>query len=455
MAKVLHVVLTEMKKKSENKRYVYDPLYGAIRLEEPVWNIMPCPELQRLREVRLCNINSLCLPGGANVNRFEHAIGTYHLAEECLNSWPLLNPVGSKEEKHFLLAALLHDVVSGAFGHSLEYIESKDGFEHEKAFDYVVIGEKTGSYRYKSATLEPIFFGRHRELPSKVSEEDLKAIGAIIEGRGRFGPLVNSTMDLDNIDNVFRLGYHIGIVKSGEVPLKLARSLYTKDAKLVVRKEAVPLIEEWHKIRKKLYLLLLLNPEEFSAKCMLTEAIELAKKKQVHPFNWYDVDYELLKKLANISSEASVIISRLMRGDLYGCIAICSTRKTNKYKVLDSTDKRRELEDEISRIIRSTSASRFKSALIALHPIIDENKIERQVRIETDDGSTVQIGKSSKQLLVGVFFKNTDSNMYKITNIHGDTMRAIRDRVSAYLSEALEDKDLSEVKLYGEIEECE
>jgi len=445
----------EMKRKYRNKRYIYDPLYGVIYLEDPVWNIIPCPELQRLREVRLCNINSLCLPGGANVNRFEHAIGTCHLAKECLNSWPLLNPVSVKEEKHFLLAALLHDVVSAAFGHSLEYIESKEGFEHEKAFDYVVIGGKTDSYEYKSATLEPIFFGRHRELLSRLSEEVLKAIGAIIAGKGGFGPLINSTMDLDNIDNVFRLGYHIGLVKSGEVPLKLARSLYTQNGRLVVRKEAVSLIEEWHKVRKKLYLLLLLNPEEFSAKCMLTEAIELAKIKQVDPFNWYDVDYELLEKLANISSESSVIISRLMSGDLYGCIAIFSTRKTDKYGVLNATDKRRVLEGELNRVIRSKFSSRFKSSLLALHPIVDENKIERQVSIKTDEGRIVQVGKSSKQLLIGVFFKNTDLSMYKISNIHGDIMRKIRDEISTNLSNVLDDVNLQEVDLYEEVKKCE
>ncbi|MFX0194588.1 MAG: HD domain-containing protein [Candidatus Hodarchaeota archaeon] len=445
-----------MKRKPRNKRYIYDPIYGVIYLEDFIWDIISCTELQRLREVRLCNINSLCLTGGANINRFEHAIGTYHIAEECLNSWPLLNPVSVEEEKRFLLAALLHDVVSAAFGHSLEYIESREGFEHEKAFDYVIIGEKTRSYRYKLATLEPIFFGRHRELISKLSEEDLKAIGAIIAGRGKFGQLINSTMDLDNIDNVFRLGYHIGLVKSGDVPLKLARSLYTQNGRLVVRKEALPLIEEWHKIRKKLYLLLLLNPEEFSGKCMLTEAIELSKIKQAHPFNWYDVDHELLEKLANISSESSMIISRLMRGDLYGCIAIFSTANTDKYRIFNDTDKRRELEGNLSKLIRSTKfSSRFKSALIALHPIVDENKIERQVRIRTNDGRFVQVGKSSKQILIGIFFKNTDLNMYKISNIHDDTMRKIREEISKHLSEVLEDENLREVDLYEEAKKCE
>ena len=524
-----------MGKTYRNKRYIYDPLYGVIYLPDFIWDIIPSPELQRLREVRLCNINSFCLIGGANINRYEHAIGTCYLAHECLKSWPPLNPMDEKERKLFLLAALLHDVPSAAFGHSVEYVESKIGFKHE-AFKYAISGEEeaaAAAYLYKSATLEPIFFGMYRELLSKISSEDLNEIDKIIKGEGRFGPLINSTMDLDNIDNVFRLGYHIGTVNSGEVPLKLAMSLYTKNNKLIVRKEAIPLIEEWHGVRKKLYSLLLLNLEEFSAKCMLTEAMELAKIKKIHPFNWYDVDYELLEKLFKIPSvripikerlfsldikfedvlsksimteelkilfrshgiditpsasielekdgwrirskakeyfikvksgklvvykigirgiEISEIISRLMKGDLYGCIGIFSTAKTEKYGIFIDTNKRSELEDEITQIIRSKIASRFKSAMVALHSIIDVNKTERQVCIQTDDGRVVKIGKSSNRLLVGVFFRNRDLSIYKMKNVSNGTK--IRQEVYTYLSNILEDPNLQEVKLYGEIDEC-
>jgi len=444
-----------MKKIYENKRYIYDPLYGIIYLPTFIWDVIPCPELQRLREVRLCNINSLCLPGGANINRYEHAIGTFYLAQECFKSWPLLNPISEKEKKHFLLSALLHDVTSAAFGHSVEYIESKEGFDHEKAFEYVVVVEKGKSYQYKSATLEPIFFGMLREIHSKIPEEDLKIIGRIIVGRERFGPLINATIDLDNIDNVFRLAYHIGLVKSGEVPLKLAKSLWIENGNLIVKKESVPLIEEWHKIRKKLYLLLLLNPEEFSAKCMLTEAIEIAKTKESHPFNWYDVDYKLLLELSLKSAETSIIISRLMQGNLYGCIQILSTTKTDKYKIFNDTHKRNELEDKLSMIIRLKLTSRFKSTMLALHPIIDINKIERQVCIQTDDGRVIQIGKSSNQLFIGVFFKNMDLNMHKVCDISYDIMHKIREEIFIYLSNILEDPNLQEIDLYGEVKECE
>jgi len=456
-----------MKTKINNKRYIYDPLYGVIYLPNFIWEVISCPELQRLREVRLCNINSFCLIGGANINRYEHAIGTCYLAQECLNSHHHLNQISEKEYRHFMLAALFHDVASAAFGHSVEYIESKEGFDHEKAFEYVVIGKKGESYQYKGATLEPIFFGMLKEISSKVSEEDLNTISKIIYGKGRFGPLIKATLDLDNIDNVFRLAYHIGLIKSGEIPLNLAKSLWVENGKQTVRKETVPLIEEWCKVRKNLYLLLLLNPEEFSGKCMLNDAIELAKTKDVHPFNWHDVDYELLEKLSKKSAETSIIISRLMKGNLYGCIGIFSSTKTDKYKIFIDTVKKRELESIISKKIRSLimtkqlrlfdkpsrhrPSSIFRSAMIAFHPIIDVNKTERQVRFQTEEGEIVQIGNSSNQLLIGAFFRNLDLDMYNIVNIPTASINKIRKEIHTFLSNNLGDRNIKEIKLYDEI----
>ena len=55
---------------------------------------------------------------------------------------------------------------------------------------------------------------------------------------------------------------------------------------------------------------------------MLTEAIELSEMANVAHFTWHDVDFELLEKLKVASSESADLISRLMKGDLYGCIGI-------------------------------------------------------------------------------------------------------------------------------------
>ena len=540
------------KMKSKEKRYIYDALYGAIYLPDFIWDIISCPELQRLREVRLCNINSLCLTGGANINRYEHAIGTCYLAKICLENWPPLNPITKEEEIHLLLAALLHDVVSGAFGHSIEYIE---GFKHEEDFIYAVTGEKGSEYEYMTVSTEPIFFGMPRELVPRLEslkkrykvEIDIKKIGEIIAGRGRFGPLLNNIMDLDNIDNIFRLAYHIGLVKSGEIPIKLAKSLYIRDKKLIIKREAIPLIEEWYNVRKKLYLFLLLNPEEFSAKCMLTEAIELAKIKEKRPFRWFYVDFELLENLSrfppaeifirkfilpnmksilsidfkneldkliiseNLKSileqynitltssaivekikdgwkikdrgkeylikekkgelaiykivkrgeDISTIISRLMKGELYGCIGIFSTSRTEKASIFFDFSKKRELEDELSGIIREKCGSilsKLKNAMISIHPIIDVNKTERQVIIDIDDGENIKVGKSSKRLLIGVFFRNKDLNIYDLYSLnekHSEKLKRVKEEVYKYLVEILDDRNLKRLELYSEVNEYE
>ncbi len=436
-----------------NKAYILDALYGTYNLPDFVWDIIPTAELQRLREVRLCNINSFCLTGGANINRYEHALGTCHLALECLDSWPLFNPVNNKERIQFVLAALLHDIASAAFGHSIEYIESQAGFEHEQAFSHVVLGQVGGSYQYRAVTLEPIFFGMPRGIASKLSAEDLKSIGDIILGKGRFGPLINSNLDLDNIDNVFRLAYHIGITKSVDTPLQLSKSLWVNDGNLVLKKESIPLVEQWHAVRKRLYEFLLLNPQEFAAKCMLTELIETTKSLKNHPFNWYEVDFQLCQNLMGISSETDIIISRLMKGDLYGCIAIYSSKIINNQSTLFDRTSRDRIANEISLIIRSKFPARYKSAMIALHLITDINKTERQVEIKTDDNNLVKIGNRSEQLLIGVFFKNLGLNMYEINNIPDDTLAGIRSEIYNYLSTALNDSEIREVTLYGESRE--
>ena len=53
--------------------YIYDCLYGKIEFDDIIYKCMLKPEMQRLREVRLGNINSLLLTGSANCNREEHS----------------------------------------------------------------------------------------------------------------------------------------------------------------------------------------------------------------------------------------------------------------------------------------------------------------------------------------------------------------------------------------------
>ena len=167
------------------------------------------------------------------------------------------------------------------------------------------------------------------------------------------------------------------------------------------------------------------------------------------------VIYKVVKRGENIST----IISRLMKGELYGCIGIFSTSRTEKANIFFDFSKKRELEDELSSIIREkcgTILSRLKNAMIAIHPIIDVNKTERQVIIDTDKGESIKVGKSSNRLLIGVFFRNKELNIYDLFSLnekYPDKLKRVKEEVYKYLVEILDDLKLEKLELYGELNE--
>ena len=68
-----------------------------------------------------------------------------------------------------------------------------------------------------------------------------------------------SGLSSDNIDNVFRLSYHMGLSRDTDAAQQLAEALYIDESgDLIILNEAVPLLENWQQTRSRLYTYLLL-----------------------------------------------------------------------------------------------------------------------------------------------------------------------------------------------------
>lgn len=74
--KISRTTIDRWRKEGMPSYKIGNALYGKIEFSALVYKCMLSPEVQRLREVRLCNINSLCITGSSNTNRFEHSVGT-------------------------------------------------------------------------------------------------------------------------------------------------------------------------------------------------------------------------------------------------------------------------------------------------------------------------------------------------------------------------------------------
>ncbi len=120
-----------------------DPVHGDVYLTHEELRVLDTPQMQRLRGVKQLGAAYLVYPGAVHT-RFDHSIGTVHLAQKLIDSINLsfeLDPAGSiaisdEEARIVRLAALVHDVTHIPFGHSLE---DQDGlFErHDAAHRYV------------------------------------------------------------------------------------------------------------------------------------------------------------------------------------------------------------------------------------------------------------------------------------------------------------------------------
>ena len=510
--------------------YIFDCLYGKIEFEDKVYQCMLTPEMQRLREVRLGNVNSIFLTGSANINRFEHSIGTAYLAQ--VNAQANLAACCKKEKDNFIRAALFHDLANGPFGHSYEYILEKQGFVPEKSIGSVIIGKMTGSHR-KTASLEPIYFGQMNNIKNILNRVDIEMIDEIVGGKNeKFSKLISDRIDLDNIDNVFRMAYHMGINFDKQAPLQLAKGIICKNNKVYFKEAAVPYLYEWYSIRSDVYKLLLYNPQDFAAKCMLAEAIDLVLEEAPEKIKWNFTDSELIRAIKDVGEiwtdcdvkikyiesadypieevgeallkpelvkkvlrecynipvpdnavveckfqgkcieikfyntiyifkkdclykhtrvciKPAQIVTRLMCGDLYQCIAIYKTTNLECYDVFSELSKRQVLEYECSNYVEEQLKD--KNYSVSFHAIVDKNKTNRQLDISLESGEEFYIGKSTSEVLIGVFLKSPFYGMAKRKAISKRKREELSNCICAFL-EKYGISDIVECELYNEVD---
>ncbi|HEX6057394.1 MAG TPA: HD domain-containing protein, partial [Gemmatimonadaceae bacterium] len=192
---------------------IRDPLWNNIRVDPVALALIDTPSFQRLRYVRQLGLAYLVYPGASHT-RFEHALGTHHLARRALaqlDERGELARVGADECAIVRAAALLHDIGHYPFSHALEEI----GAPHHEEVARPLIGE--GSV---AETLR-------RELAPDAPER----IVALIRGASAspLQGLISGSLDLDKIEYLKRDAFMCG-VPYGEIDVdRLLNSLVLVD----------------------------------------------------------------------------------------------------------------------------------------------------------------------------------------------------------------------------------
>lgn len=350
-------------------------------------------------------------------------------------------------------AALLHDIQTGPFGHSFQYVMEDNPFEQR--FEHSNLRAAVDSRFLQLTEAGAQFSGQPfavHQLLGDLANEVFEAI----DGRGEFGPIISGTLDLDNLDNVVRLAFHMGLCDEEDrrLPKCLTPLLSPHEGGLSATSDAKPMIHRWFEIRKHLYEYLLLDRGEFAAKAMLTLAVELAAEAHLlGPDDWRLTDDELLEVLCDRSvGEHQVIgqiVKRMRVGNLFECVGVWQTNSIESYASVSKSQEKRALEKLIEEKLASSGSSKIS---LCMHYILDKKKTCRSMKFyNSETGTNEVVGHDSSTLLVGAFVKNA-----RVAGLSGGERKRMREIIRAALSESgFSDLVLAPEPLQDQVSEAE
>lgn len=187
---------------------IRDPVHGLIHLTEQEIRIINTPVFQRLRRIRQLAMADLVYPGALHT-RFEHALGTMHVAHRIFSRLQRLDNsehVYDDDVVAVRLAALLHDIGHGPFSHVSEYLV-------EKYCNRAALGSLPATTRiHERLTMDTIT--NATEVASLLTKEQRERVITVIQGAGQRDfrrDIISSSLDADKMDYLLRDAYHAGV----------------------------------------------------------------------------------------------------------------------------------------------------------------------------------------------------------------------------------------------------
>jgi len=303
---------------------ILDAIYGRTTFDASFSKLAASPVVQRLRHVRLSNIESLDAPGAANISRYEHVIGVAYLASQVGFS----RKMSQRDRKPLQASAMLHDWAITSFGHlveeALQYVGT--GFHHEARLNEILAGEAEEIGGIERQILVGRATGLREWAISEIGHEGtpafLKDLTDTIQGRGPIGPVIAGSVDLDNIDNVCRMAFHMGLDVDKALPVQLAKSMLgVQNGHILFDITAEQHLSTWVDLRSEVYSHLMMAPDDFIGKVMLlNSAITAFEHNEFGVSDWSWTDHQFLGAL--LSSPTPIVketAERWLSGELWAC----------------------------------------------------------------------------------------------------------------------------------------
>jgi HD superfamily phosphohydrolase len=241
---------------------IRDPVHGYIKLTDVERDLIDSPFVQRLRRVHQLAGSYLVYPGAVH-SRFEHVVGTMHLAGQVAESLSRTSRVSLDQIQEARIAALLHDVGHGPFSHTFEEVlAEKSTTTHEDISQRIIsktsLSDVLGKHGFSSKKISSFAVGKQTKFPPFMNE------------------IIAGSLSADMMDYLPRDSYFTG-VEYGRVDIqRVIDSLYVVDDHMVIDEAALYAFEALLLARYEMFKAVYFHRTVRAADLMLAHSMSLA-----------------------------------------------------------------------------------------------------------------------------------------------------------------------------------
>lgn len=374
----------------KDAKIIHDGVHGSMKVAGPILELVKTPEFQRLRHIRQLGLAYLVYPG-ANHSRFEHSLGTWHLAKR------LAGEVGLSEDESLLLqvGALLHDIGHGPLSHTFEGIYRHYVKEH----DHMRLGQDIITGKINITGDED--GGRIPEILEKHGI-DPREVADLLLGKAEkpyLGQMLHGGVDVDQLDYLIRDAYYTGVAY-GIIDLeRLLKVLEIHNGELVVDEKGVEAVEGMLVARSLMYSRVYFHHTVKIAEGMLTRALEFALEEGHLWDFWKMTDCRVLVELEDLEGLSSELTRRVLYRKLYKAAVLASAEELGpdeKRELLSAyrnVRRRQELERALAEAVGASEGEVILEFSIADLMVSEPRLKETGIKVLLENGEVQPLSK--------------------------------------------------------------
>ncbi|MDG7008597.1 MAG: HD domain-containing protein [Nitrososphaerota archaeon] len=238
---------------------IRDPVHGYIRMTEVEKELIDSPFVQRLRRIHQLAGSYLVYPGATHT-RFEHVVGTMHVAGMMADALVRGSELDRDLVQEVRIAALLHDVGHGPFSHMYEEVLTSKS--HEEISQRVIL----------ETSIRDIL-NRNGFSPRKMSEF---AIGRQKSRAPFMNEIIAGNLSADMMDYLPRDSYFTGVEYGKVDAQRVVDSLHVAGGHLAIDDAALYAYEALLLARYEMFKAVYFHRTVRAAELMLVRSMQLA-----------------------------------------------------------------------------------------------------------------------------------------------------------------------------------